>query len=218
MVLVNQTAQLVRGILRAWQHKIGFGAVALLVFLLSSTTLGLLDLLPNKVASAPEVTVTKTTTPARAAVATVELPVAISIPSIKLEVTVANPNTTNVATLDAALHDGAVRYPTSAKLGQEGNVIVFGHSSYLPVVNNPAYKAFNGIQNLETGDTITVQGTTQKYVYSVVNVQSANAGTDGIPLTVSGSVLTLATCDSFGTSSDRFIVTARLVESYPLAS
>lgn len=217
MVLVNQTARLVRGILRAWQHKIGFGAVALLVFLLSVTTLGLLDLLPNKVASAPEVTVTKTTTPV-AKVAVVELPVSISIPSIKLETTVANPNSTAVATLDAALHNGAVRYPTSGKLGAEGNVIVFGHSSYLPVVNNPAYKTFNGIQNLKTGDSITVKGATQAYVYSVVNVVSANAGKDGIPLTATGSVLTLATCDSFGTSSDRFIVTARLVESYPLAS
>lgn len=218
MVLVNQTARLVRGILRAWQHKIGFGAAALLVFLLSVTTLSLLDLLPNKVTSAPEVTVTKTTTPVTAAVAVEELPVAISIPSIKLETTIANPTTTTVATLDAALHNGAVRYPTSGKLGIEGNVIVFGHSSYLPVVNNPAYKAFNGIQNLKTGDSITVKGATQAYVYSVVNVVSANAGKDGIPLTTTGSVLTLATCDSFGTPSDRFIVTARLVESYPLAS
>lgn len=217
MVLVNQTARLVRGILRAWQHKIGFGAVALLVFLLSVTALSLLDLLPNKVASVPEVTVTKTTAPV-ATVAVVELPVAISIPSIKLEATIANPTTTNVATLDAALHNGAVRYPTSGKLGEDGNVIVFGHSSYLPVVNNPAYKTFNGIQNLKTGDSITVKGATQAYVYSVVNVVSANAGKDGIPLTATGSVLTLATCDSFGTSSDRFIVTARFVESYPLAS
>lgn len=217
MVLVNQTAQIVRGILRAWQHKIGFGAVALLVFLLSVTTLSLLDLLPNKVAPAPEVTVTKTATPV-AKVAVVELPVAISIPSIKLETTIVNPTTTNVATLDAALHNGAVRYPTSGKLGEEGNVIVFGHSSYLPVVNNPAYKAFNGIQNLKAGDSITVKGATQAYVYSVVNVVSANAGKDGIPLTATGSVLTLATCDSFGTPSDRFIVTARLVESYPIAS
>jgi LPXTG-site transpeptidase (sortase) family protein len=217
MVLVNQTAQLVRGILRAWQHKIGFGAVALLVFLLSVTTLGLLDLLPNTVAQEPEVTVTKATTPAVAATV-VELPVSISIPSIKLETTIANPTTTNVATLDAALHNGAVRYPTSGKLGAEGNVIVFGHSSYLPVVNNSAYKAFNGIQNLKTGDSITVKGATRAYVYSVVNVVSANAGKDGIPLTATGSVLTLATCDSFGTPSDRFIVTAQFVESYPLAS
>jgi len=217
MVFVKQTAQLVRASARAWQHKLGFGAATLLVFLLSLAGLSILDLLPST--PAPTANVTLARIPSTKVVASVvELPVSISIPSIKLETVIANPVTTDVATLDTALHDGAVRYPTSAQLGQKGNVILFGHSSYLPLVNNPAYKAFNGIQNLEIGDPITVKGSGLTYVYKVVSVRSANAGVDGIPLTVEGSMLTLATCDSFGKVSDRFIVTAELVESYPLAS
>jgi LPXTG-site transpeptidase (sortase) family protein len=86
------------------------------------------------------------------------------------------------------------------------------------VVNNPAYKAFNEIQKLTKDDRIVVTGETRTFVYQVESVNSADAGTDGIPLSVSGQMLTLATCDSFGTKSDRFVVTARFVESYPNAS
>ena len=217
MAFVNQTAQFIRALLRVWQHKIGFAAVALLVFSVSVGTLASLDLLPEP-ATKTVVTSSKNTVIATSTPAAPELPLRIEIPSIKLAASNANPDTTEVAKLDAALEEGAVRYPTSAKLGTEGNVIVFGHSSYLPIVNNKAYKAFNEIQNLSKDDRINVIGETTTFVYAVESVRSADAGKDGIPLTVTGSVLTLATCDSFGTPSDRFIVTARLVESYPNAS
>ncbi len=216
MALVHQTAKLIRAISAVWKQKIAFTAVALLVFGVSVASLAMLDLLPER-KEVPVVTATKTE-----AVTTVvqspELPERIEIPSIKLKVNVANPNSTDVATLDAALHTGAVRYPLSAKLGEDGNVIAFGHSSYLPVVNNPAYKAFNEIQKLKVGERIMVVGTDNTFVYVVETVNSANAGTDAIPLTVTGKMLTLATCDSFGTKSDRFVVTASFVESYPNAS
>lgn len=216
MVLVQRTAKLVRALLRVWENKIPFTAVALLVFVVSVSVLASLDLLPERnvetvSAAVPAVLVTTVAV-------TPELPVSIEIPSIKLAVSVANPIATDVPTLDAALHGGSVRYPTSAKLGSDGNVILFGHSSYLPVVNNPAYKAFNEIQKLKKEDRILVTGETRTFVYQVETVNSADAGTDGIPLSVSGQMLTLATCDSFGTKSDRFIVTARFVESYPNAS
>ena len=216
MVLVQRTAELVRALLRVWQHKIPFAAVTLLVFFVSVSVLASLDLLPERKES---ITLTATRAEvADTAAVTPELPVKIEIPSIKLAVSVANPTATDVPTLDAALHGGSVRYPTSAKLGGEGNVVLFGHSSYLPVVNNPAYKAFNEIQKLTVEDRIVVTGETRTFVYQVESVNSADAGTDGIPLSVSGQMLTLATCDSFGTKSDRFVVTARFVESYPNAS
>ncbi len=216
MALVHQTAQLIRAISAVWKQKIAFTAVALLVFGVSVASLAALDLLPER-KELPVVTASNTEVVAPVAVAP-ELPERIEIPSIKMNVTVSNPSSTNVATLDAALHTGAVRYPLSAKLGEDGNVIAFGHSSYLPVVNNPSYKAFNDIQKLKVGDRIMVVGSDHTYVYAVETVNSANAGTDAIPLTVTGKMLTLATCDSFGTKSDRFVVTASFVESYPNAS
>lgn len=215
MAVIQRTAQFIRALSRIWQHKAGFSAVALLVFFVSVSFLATLDLLPER-----KVTTSLTATRMETSqVATPpELPKKIEIARINLDVDIANPTATDVATLDEALNDGAVRYPVSAKLGSDGNVILFGHSSYLPVVNNPAFKAFNEIQKLNTTDRIVVTGETRTYVYQVESVQSADAGTDGIPLSVSGKMLTLATCDSFGTKSDRFVVTARFVESYPNAS
>lgn len=217
MALVSSTAQLIRAVSRAWQHKIGYLFATLVVFGFSVYGLALADLLPEAPAATVAVTATHATSSA-AVHAAPELPTAIHIPSINLSVTVANPDTTNVEKLDELLLSGTVRYPTSGKLGENGNVIVFGHSSYLPVVHNKAYKAFNEIQKLKTGDRILVQGTSVTYVYAVEGVRQADAGTDAIPLTVSGQMLTLATCDSFGKSTDRFIVTAHFVESYPNAS
>jgi LPXTG-site transpeptidase (sortase) family protein len=147
-----------------------------------------------------------------------ELPTKVVISSIGLSAKIANPATTDVNALDQYLLSGAARYPTSATLDQQGNVILFGHSSYLPVVINKAFKTFDGIQKLRVGDTITIYSSTHVFTYAVTNVQQQNATTDSIPLTTTGHTLTLATCDSFGTKSDRFVVTATLVSSSPLGS
>ncbi len=147
-----------------------------------------------------------------------DLPVHIIIPSIGVNATVANPDTLDVNALDNYLSYGAARYPTSATLGEQGNMILFGHSSYLPIVYNKAYKTFDGIQNLKPGDQIDVYSTTKEYVYSVDTEQKESETSDSIPLTDTGYTLTLSTCDSFTVKTDRFIVTATLVGSYPLGS
>lgn len=204
---------------KAWGRKWHFLAVFGLVFVTSTSVMAALDLLPESGGEK----VVETSQPSLAAGASLaiekpELPKKIEIPSIDLEVEVLNPTSTSVAVLDKALLEGVVRYPSSSKLGETGNVIIFGHSSFLPIVRNPNYKAFNNIENLKEGDRILVTGEKRTFVYEVESVKSADAEQDAIPLDVSGSKLTLATCDSFGEKSDRFIVTANLVESYPAAN
>jgi LPXTG-site transpeptidase (sortase) family protein len=140
-----------------------------------------------------------------------ELPIGIDIPSIGVKANVENPTKTDIPSLDEALLSGAVRYPTSARLGEEGNVLIFGHSSYLPVVHNQAFKAFNEISKLEAGEAIFVYAEGRRYAYEVERVEPANIANDAIPLSVDGAKLTLVTCNSFGDKSDRFIVTATLV-------
>jgi LPXTG-site transpeptidase (sortase) family protein len=147
-----------------------------------------------------------------------ELPTKVVIPSINVSTVVDNPATTNVDSLDNYLLSAAVRYPTSATLDQQGNVIIFGHSSYLPVVINQHYKTFDGIQNLKAGDQIYVYSNEREYVYAVTSEQKESSLSDSIPLTTIGHTLTLATCDSFTTKTDRFIVTATLVGSSALGS
>lgn len=220
MTAINNTVNIIRAAGRAYDKKWSFLAAFLAVFFVTFSTLATLDLLPEAPAKDPEVeiAVSPSSLGAAAIMAAPENAVRVEIPSVGINVTIKNPASTDVAVLDEALLTGAVRYPASAKLGEEGNTILFGHSSYLPIVNNKAFKAFNEIQNLEKGDRITVYGETMAYVYAVKTVAEADAESDAIPLTKTGHTLTLATCDSFGKKTDRFIVVADLVESYPLAS
>src|SRR3990167_3790231 len=64
------------------------------------------------------------------------LPGRIVIPEINLDLPVQNPSTRDIAALDELLKDGPVRYVDSAKLGEKGNVLIFAHTSHLPVVKN----------------------------------------------------------------------------------
>lgn len=140
-----------------------------------------------------------------------EAPVGIEIPSVGVKANVSNPTATDIPTLDEALLTGAVRYPSSARMGEEGNVLIFGHSSYLPVVHNQSFKAFNEIAKLEVGAPILVYSNGRRYTYAVESVRPADVANDAIPLTTDGALLTLVTCNSFGDKSDRYIVTASLV-------
>jgi LPXTG-site transpeptidase (sortase) family protein len=195
-------------------------AVYALLFVGVVYILAQVDLLPESPPAGVAGVVAPTTAPVAAtssAPTLVEDPLKIEIPAINLSATIENPTTTNIDALDKLLLKGAVRYPTSAKLGETGNVVLFGHSSYLPVVLNQAYKAFNGIQKLVVGDTVTIYSSDTAYAYVVATVSKESTNDAGIPLQVSGRVLTLATCDSFGATTDRFVVVANFVESHPIS-
>lgn len=216
--LARLAAAFVRMGQRAYTHIWAFLGLFLVVFVITLSILDALDLLPNPIPPSLDPAVTLTASPVNAGNSGPEEPVLIEIPSISLHVPIANPTTTDPVALDTQLLKGAVRYPTSAKLDQNGNVVVFGHSSYLPVVRNQAYKTFNGIQKLKAGETITVYSSHTAYVYTVKSVMKQNAETGAIPLSVGGRELTLATCDSFGEKTDRFVVVADFVESHSLAN
>ena len=213
-----KAASKVRG--RKWR----FLAFFILVFLLSFATLAYFDLLPeHKPTQAVDPSFGSPLVQGEKVIENIppevpEHPVRIVVPAIGLDARVTNPVSVDIAVLDAALLEGAVRYPTSAKLGETGTVVIFGHSSYLPVVSNQNFKAFNDIQHLAEGDRIEVVGRGRRYIYEVTDVRHASAEEDGIPLATSGQVLTLATCDSFGAKTDRFVVTANFVESRALSS
>lgn len=215
---IRAAVALIRAMQKVLARKWSFLGLFLLSFALSVWVLAAFDLLPNppKAEVEPVASTPVELDPAAPLVA--EEPTRIEAPSIKLSAAVSNPSSTAVAELDRELLSGAVRYPTAAKLGEDGNVVLFGHSSYLPIVANPAMKTFNNIQKLTVGAEIRVYGADTVYVYHVRSVEKENAETGAIPLSVSGKVLTLATCNSFGAKEDRFIVTADFVGSYPAAS
>lgn len=141
------------------------------------------------------------------------LPKKIIFDSLDKEIAVLNPESRDVDDLDAALLSGVVRHPDSATLTEEGNVFILGHSSYLPNVFNKNFQAFNGIQELQWGDLVRVQSQDVEYVYRVQRVYKAKASDVVVLPTPGKAQLTLATCNSFGSKDDRFVVEAYLIDS-----
>lgn len=136
-----------------------------------------------------------------------ENPIKIIIDKIGVDSVIANPNTTNVTTLDEYLKQGAVRYPGSGLLGQ-GNMFIFGHSTGLSVVNNQAYKTFNGLKNLVAGDIIKVYSSSKIYKYVVTSVRLADASESLVEFGNNKNMLTLSTCNTFGAKTERYVIEA----------
>ncbi len=141
-----------------------------------------------------------------------ETPQRVSIPKLGVSVVVKNPISTDVAILDAALMEGAVRYPTSGLLGESKNVFLFGHSAYSRVIKNRAYHTFDGVEKLAEGDEVYVDSIDARYVYKVVRVSFLKDSEAYIDLESDVRMLTLATCNAFGAKDDRVVVQARFIK------
>ena len=141
------------------------------------------------------------------------LPKRLKIASIDLDLPVQNIESHDIQTLDTALKDGPVRYEDSAQLAEAGNMLIFAHSSHLPIVHNQMYKAFNRIPELKADDTITVVGEDGKeYLYTVTSVRKTDADEAVIDLSpTQGTKLTLSTCDTLTSKSSRFVVEADFI-------
>lgn len=146
------------------------------------------------------------------------LPEMIIFDTLGKEIPIINPRDTSVAVLDNALLSGVVRHPESADFLNTGTIFLLGHSSYLPVVHNKNFQAFNGIQDLEWGDTIRLRSADSEYVYTIDRVYEAQASDAMVPIEYGTPTLTLATCNSFGTKDDRYIVEASLVSKHKLSA
>ncbi len=213
-----------------WARKVAFLVTFFVVFLISYSLLTWLDFLPEPIeenqpasvieaeSAQPEMSATSTaeetvTTPVAAAVIPTPLkPDTIIIDRLERTVAVLNPTSRTIPDLDAALLYGVVRHPDSATMERTGTVFILGHSSHLPTVLNPNFQAFNGIQNLQFGDTIRLRSGEIEYVYRVDKVYRARAQEVTVPIAGDTQRLVLATCNSFGSVDDRFIVEASLQE------
>ena len=212
---------------RIWERKVAFLAAFFMVFTISYFILVLVDFLPEVPTSenqdvVSELVVAEELTEADSVEAieesavvvekvAAEFPLTISIERLDKVIPILNPQSRTIADLDEALLSGVVRHPDSATMIQDGNVFILGHSSYLPNVLNRNFQAFNGIENLEWGDVIEVATEDAVYEYRVEKVFRARAQDVTVPIANTGKMLTLATCNSFGSIDDRFIVEAKQI-------
>jgi sortase A len=140
-------------------------------------------------------------------VPTGDLPVRVIVEKAGINIAVSNPSSRDNNILNNNLLKGAVRYPGSGTPGA-GNMFMFGHSSHLRVINNQAFKAFNNLEKLKSGDIVRVQTKGKEYTYSVSSVKLADSDEAFVNLKTNRNMLTLATCNVFGEKQERYIVEA----------
>lgn len=208
------------------ERKVAFLVTFFCVVTVSYALLYIIDFIPEpieteesqEVVAEEAVVVTKPAEPIAEAIKVKvdPLPISIYFDALDKKVAVLNPKSREIADLDTALLSGAVRHPDSADFSEDGNIFILAHSSYLPNVLNKNFQAFNGIQQLTWGDTIRVQSADTEYIYRVQKVYEAKAAEVFVPDTPGEAKLTLATCNSFGSKDDRYMVEAELVSSKKL--
>jgi len=115
-----------------------------------------------------------------------------------------------------ALEKGVGHYPQSALPGQNGNVVIVGHSSN-NVFNHGKYKyAFVLLDQLDVGDTFMINYNSKQYVYQVYSRQIVDPSDVAVLGTADRpNTATLITCNPVGTSLHRLVLLANQISPNP---
>ncbi|HET9850762.1 MAG TPA: sortase [Candidatus Saccharimonadales bacterium] len=139
------------------------------------------------------------------------------VPKINLEVPVIyRVDTINEQAVQNALESGVVHYADTAMPGQDGNLVIVGHSSN-NILNPGRFKfAFVLLHDLQVGDTFFIQKDGKRYTYQVYERKIVSPtdvsvlGPADKPATAS-----LITCDPPGTSNNRLVVIGQQISPDP---
>lgn len=144
----------------------------------------------------------------------------IIIPKINIEIPVVYGVTSiDESVIGSALEGGALHYADTAQPGQNGNVVLVGHSSN-NIFNNGKYKfAFVLLNRLENGDTFFLQKDGKRYTYQVYQ-KTIVKPTDVSVLGAKdkAATATLITCDPPGTNVNRLVVVGEQISPDPAAN
>ena len=146
----------------------------------------------------------------------------IIIPKINVEIPVVytvpfNPDAAKYEkAIQAGLEKGVVHYSTTQQPGENGNVVIVGHSSN-NIFNKGKYKfAFVLLNKLEKGDLFYLTKNRKRYVYRVYEKKIVNpSDTSVLGATSKVAAATLITCDPPGTSLNRLVVNAEQISPSP---
>jgi len=129
----------------------------------------------------------------------------ISIPAINIK-------NANVTTIDNDLAHHLVNYQGTAVPPDNGNAVIFGHSTLPQLFNPKDYKTiFANAYRIKTGDEIFVNSEGVSFKYKVFNITVVDPeDTSALAQNYKDSFLTIVTCTPPGTIWKRLIVKARL--------
>ncbi len=144
----------------------------------------------------------------------------ILVPSIWLDVPIITSENKNAmdfakADFDKELNEWVVKYPTTPAPGQEGNTLLFGHTSYEVWKSNPYGTIFKDIPKLKDSTLIQILWEWHLYEYKVIDLfiispKQVNAQYMTYQ-NAGGSYITLMWCYPLGTDKKRIMVVAKLI-------
>lgn len=107
-----------------------------------------------------------------------------------------------------ALRHGVVHFPGTAMPGDDGNVVITGHSSYFPWDPGRFKDVFALLHQVSVGDEIVVYHEQQKYLYKVYDKKVVEPDQVEVLTQEGGDRLTLITCTPVGTNLRRLVILA----------
>ncbi len=136
----------------------------------------------------------------------------LEIPIIGLTTPLVIAENIDTSTLAKDLDKGVVYYPGSVLPGENGQIVILGHSA---PPNWPHIKhdwVFSNINNLNSGDAIMLHFDGKTYTYRVVEKKIIDQGQDvgSVELSKTDNVLTIISCWPPGKNYKRITVTAAL--------
>lgn len=111
------------------------------------------------------------------------------------------------------LENGVIRYPGSAKPGNDGNSFIFGHSSNFPWLEWDYNDVFSLLDHVTYDDEVVVYYGQEKHTYKIKTKNVISPGDVSVLKNddKDKSKLTLMTCWPIGTTLNRLVLTGELI-------
>lgn len=139
----------------------------------------------------------------------------IIIPKINVSAPIVYADTATDDVVMKDLENGVVHYVNTANPGENGNAVIFGHSSNDWWEPGNFKFVFALLGKLEVGDQIQINYSSRKYVYQVSEKKVVAPTEVSVLNPTADPTLTLITCTPPGTSWQRLIIVAKQIQPAP---
>lgn len=117
------------------------------------------------------------------------------------------------ADIQKALRNGVVHYPGTALPGENGNIVLTGHSSYYAWDPGRFKDVFALLHDVRKGDKVVIFFNQKKYLYEIEEKKIVLPKEVDVLRSANKEQLTLITCTPIGTNLKRLVVIGKLLES-----
>jgi len=139
----------------------------------------------------------------------------LTIPSLGVEAPIVMEPSFAEWKVQVALRSGVVHYGTTAMPGENGNVVILGHSSGQAWAPGDYKFVFTMLSKLKAGELVYLDYNGTRYTYKMTDSAVVPPTDVSRIQPTTTPTLSLVTCTPVGTSTNRLIVHAELVSPLP---